>query len=68
MPGICAEVQQQINLPVTSKGKEDNRLWVKCFKTLPSPSGYGFGLLWAVDLAWKDIKHIFFFFLIYSAI
>lgn len=32
MPGICTEVQQQINLPVTSRGKEDNRLWLKCCK------------------------------------
>lgn len=53
MPGICAEVQQQINLRVTSKGKEDN----KFFKTPPSPSGYGFVVL--IDLAWKDTILLF---------
>lgn len=52
MPGICAEVQQQIKVPVTSEGKEDNRLseW-NVFIVLRFSSGSGLGPQQAPDLA-----------------
>lgn len=57
MPGICAEVQQQINLPVTNKGKEDDRLsgW-NVLKLLHQ--SLVMGGLWVIDLAKRDTVHV----------
>lgn len=50
MPGICAEVQRKINLPLTSEGKGD-REYLKRSSTAH---------LWEVDLSQTQSRHVFY--------